>query len=434
MFQRESVKEIFTYALQTVLPDNLIRDKVRIDGQWLIIEDKRYQLGACEKIHVLGSGKASIEMAKSMEKVLGERLAGGLVVANYDEEFSESIRSYAGSHPILTEKSVLAAEMLSDELSRLSEDDFFIYLLSGGNSALVEKPVPPVTLEEMQEMIRLLLANGVPIEEMNIVRKHLSTVKGGRLGRLTKARGVVLVLSDVIGEDLEAIGSAPLYQDSSSYQDVLAILNRYNIRDAVPASIAGVIGRGLTGEIEETPKTPNDRIDHIIIGSNMKFLLKARQKAQSLGMTAHIMTSTLRGEAREVAKAIVSLGEEIIKSGNPYPAPVCLLFGGETTVTVKGKGRGGRNQEMCLAALRELRDNPRYIFLSAGSDGIDGASEAAGAIVDHTSYKKAQELSLKYDEYLGNNNSNQFLEKTGDLIITGPTGTNVIDMTILVVQ
>ncbi len=434
MIDRKAAEKIFTQALETVLPDRMIRNTVKIEGQWLVIEDKRYHIGHSAKIHLLGSGKAAIEMAKAMEKLLGQRVAGGLVVANYEENFSEVIRSFAGSHPVLTEKSVQAAEMLSQELSRLREDDFFIYLLSGGNSALVEKPIPPITLAEMQEMIRLLLAGGVPIDEMNIVRKHLSTVKGGRMARLTRARGVVLVLSDVIGDDLEAIGSAPLYCDSSSYQDVVNILNKYGIIEAIPKSIARVIEQGLSGEIAETPKTPNERIDHAIIGSNRKLLEKAKECALSLGLDAHVMTASLRGEAREVAKAIVSLGEGIMKYGQPFAAPVCLLFGGETTVTLRGRGRGGRNQEMCLAVLKELRGNDRYIFLSAGTDGIDGASDAAGAVVDFTSHEKAMQLSLRYDVYLNENNSNEFLSQTGDLIITGPTGTNVMDMTILIVN
>lgn len=434
MIDRKSAEKIFTRALETVLPDNMIRDTVKIDGQWLVVAGKRYRIGPTEKIHLLGSGKASIEMAKAVEKALGERLAGGLVVANYEENFSARIKSFAGSHPILTERSVQAAEMLSRELSRLKEDDFFIYLLSGGNSALVEKPVPPITLTEMQEMIRLLLAGGVPIEEMNIVRKHLSTVKGGRLAGFTRARGVVLVLSDVIGDDLEAIGSAPLYFDSSSYQDVVNILNKYGIRQSIPENIARVIDQGLLGEIAETPKKPSERIEHVLIGSNRKLLEKAKESAESLGMTAHIMTSSLRGEAREVAKAIVSLGEEIMKYGQPFAAPVCLLFGGETTVTVRGRGRGGRNQEMCLAVLKELRGNDRYVFLNAGTDGIDGASAAAGAVVDAGSHEKALRAGLKYDVYLNENNSNEFLAQTGDLIVIGPTGTNVMDMTILIVN
>ncbi len=434
MINRNSVVKIFSEALKTVLPDNMIRNAVKIEGSYLVIEDTRYRIGDSAKIHLLGSGKAAIEMAKPIEQLLGERLAGGLVVANYEEEFSNVVRSFASSHPILTDKSVLAAQMLSQELSGLKEDDFFIYLLSGGNSALVEKPISPITLTEMQEMIRLLLAGGVPIEEMNVVRKHLSTVKGGRMASLTKARGVVLVLSDVIGDDLEAIGSAPLYCDSSSYQDVYNILDKYGIRKAVPESIAQVINQGLCGEIPETPKKPSERIDHVIIGSNRKLLERAKEYALSLGISAHVMTSSLRGEAREVAKAIVSLGEEIMKYSQPFAAPICLLFGGETTVTLRGQGRGGRNQEMCLAVLKELRGNERYIFLSAGTDGIDGASDAAGAVVDGGSHEMAEQLSLRYDAYLNENNSNEFLAQTGDLIIIGPTGTNVMDMTILIVN
>ncbi len=433
MDKREAVLDIFRGALDTVLPVNLIREALRLEGDDLVVEGKRYRLDDYRRIFIFGSGKASLEMAKAAETILGERVSGGLVVGNYEDQSLRRVRTYASSHPIPTEKSIEAAEMLSSSLASLDDGDLYLYLLSGGNSALVEKPIPPVTLGEIQEMIKLLLNCGAPIEEMNMVRKHLSTVKGGRLGRFARARGIVLVVSDVIGDDLEAIGSAPLFCDSSSYQDVAAIFSRYELWENVPASIASIIKKGLLGEIEETPKQPSPLIDHFIIGSNLKLLVKGKERAQALGFKTAIMTSRLRGEAREAAKAVLSLGEEIANTGNPFAPPVCLLFGGETTVTVRGRGRGGRNQEMCLSLLKEMKGDPRFCFLSAGTDGIDGASDAAGAVVDKESYRIARELSLNFDTYLGQNNSYEFLKKTGDLIITGPTGTNVIDMSILIV-
>jgi len=433
MTNREKMKSVFTDALNSVLPGNLVRDTLKYEAGLLTIEGKSYRLADYRGVHVFGSGKASIETARAMKSVLGDRVTGGLVVSNYASAI-DGIDVFESSHPVLTEKSIRAAEILMEKLAALSPDDFFIYVLSGGSSALLEKPAPPITLAEMQILVKGLLANGVPIEDLNVVRKHLSLVKGGRLGKLSRAHGIVLVVSDVIGDDLEAIGSAPLFFDRSSYGDTEAIMKKYDLWEAAPASIRTTVEKGLAGKIEETPKAPSPLIDHFLIGSNLKILWKAKEKAEALGIPTRIMSSRLRGEAREVAKAILAIGEEIASTGHPFAAPVCLLLGGETTVTLKGDGMGGRNQEMALAALREFQGNPRFLFLSAGTDGIDGHSDAAGALVDHESWKRAQALGLRIDDVLARNDSYHFLKQTGDLIMTGPTGTNVMDMTALLIS
>jgi glycerate 2-kinase len=433
MTNREKIITLFRDALSSVLPGNLVRETLKYEAGVLTIEKKSYRLDDYSGVHLFGSGKASVETARAVKDVLGDRVADGLVVSNYDATL-DGIDVFESSHPVLTEKSIRAAEILMEKLSALSPDDLFIYLLSGGSSALLEKPAPPITLAEMQKLVRGLLANGVPIEELNIVRKHLSLVKGGRLGRLSRAHGIVLVVSDVIGDDLEAIGSAPLFFDRSSYGDTHAILKKYGLWEVAPESIRTVIQKGLDGAMEETPKGPSPLIDHFLIGSNLKILLKGKARAEAMGIPAHIMTSRLRGEAREVAKAILALGEEIATTGHPFSPPVCLLFGGETTVTLRGDGMGGRNQEMALAVLNEFWDNPRFLFLSAGTDGIDGRSDAAGALVDHASWEKAQALGLRIDDFLARNDSYHFLAQTGDLIMTGPTGTNVMDMTVLLIS
>lgn len=434
MTSRELIVEIFNDALKSVLPGNLIRESARLEEDCLLIRGKRYDLKDYRGIHLLGSGKASVEMARAVKGIIAPWIAGGLVVSHYSDDTLGNIKVFESSHPIPADKSTKAAEMLMEYLSELSEDDFFIYLLSGGSSSLVEKPVQPVALHDLQDLTERLLLSGAPIEEMNVVRKHLSLVKGGRLGRLTRAKGVVLVISDVIGDDLETIGSAPLFYDRSSYEEAYNVLLRYNLWHQVPVNVKTVVEKGLAGEVEETPKGPNRSIEHFIIGNNFKLLVRGKEKSEALGVRAYIMSSQLRGEAKEVAKAIVAMGEEIIRTANPFAPPVCLLFGGETTVTIKGKGRGGRNQEMCLAALREIRDNKRMLFLSAGTDGDDGNSDAAGAVVDYMSHRKADELHLILDDYLNNNDSYHFFKQTGDLIITGPTGTNVMDMTILLLR
>jgi glycerate 2-kinase len=431
---RKTLVEIFQKALASVQPRTLMRKAIRVENGKLWIGGRRYRLRDDGGVYVFGSGKASVGMAREVSRMLRGYLAGGLVVSNDRNASLKDVDVFVSSHPVPTEKSIRAAEIVRHRLSRLSEKDFFIYLLSGGSSALLEKPVPPIQLIDMQKVTEMLLHRAVPIGEINVVRKHLSTVKGGRLGRLSPARGVVLVISDVIGDDLEAIGSAPLYRDRSSFSDACDVLKKYDLWPRLPATVKKVLAKGLKGKIEDTPENENPKIDHRIIGSNLQLLEEAQRIAVSFGIRSRIMTSSLRGEAREVALAIVAIGEEMIKSGRPFKGPSALIFGGETTVHVKGKGRGGRNQEMCLAALREIGPRMGMTFLSAGSDGVDGSSDAAGAVVDSTSYEKAKHLKLLIDDYLNNNDSHSFFKQTGDLIYTGPTGTNVMDISILYVQ
>ncbi len=422
---------IFLNSLRGIHPSNLIKENISLEDSQLKVQDEFFIIP--KKIHVFGSGKASIEMAKAIEKVFDGRIEDGLVVCNYVEKLNK-ICVMQGSHPIPDEKSLTAGEFLLDKISRLKEEDFFIYLLSGGSSALIEKLIPPISLNDLRELTNLLLKHSVPIEEINVIRKHISRIKGGRLGHSTRAKGIVLVISDVIGDDLFTIGSAPLYYDKSTYMDAFSILKRYNLWEKIPKSVRLVIEKGIKGEIPETPKEENPNIKHFIIGSNIIALEYAKKEALEKGFKTYIMTSQLKGEAREVAKSIVAIGKEIKKSFNPFKPPVCLLFGGETTVTVKGKGKGGRNQEMCLSALKEIKNEKGIVFLSCGTDGIDGNSDAAGAVVDYKSYKKSRILKMSIDEYLNDNNSYNFFYRTGDLIFTGNTGTNVMDVTILLVE
>lgn len=431
MMPRDIAIEIYRDALKAVSPKALIEAALKIQPDGLQVQETVYPLRRGQAIHVFGSGKAAIESARAVEEVLGDRTAGGLVVSSYEGKGLKKIEAFQGSHPVPTQESVRAADLLIQKLSELSEEDFFIYLLSGGSSALVEKPAHPVTLNALRKTSRLLLGNSVPIEEMNVVRKHLSLVKGGRLGNLTRARGVVLIVSDVIGDGLDTIGSGPFFPDPSSYRDARDILFGYDLWQRLPASVKALITRGMEGAVPETPKEPRADIGHHIIGNNLLLLKRAKEKAGALGWAAHIMTSRLRGEARETAKAIISLGEEILETRQPFAPPACLLFGGETTVTVRGEGKGGRSQEMCLAALREIRSRKDLLFLSAGSDGMDGNSDAAGAVVDCGSHERACVLGLNVEDYLSRNDSHTFFRRTGDLLATGPTGTNVMDITLL---
>ncbi len=433
MKSRQVIKEIFKTALNSSLPENLFRNSIRFKDEILFIRDRNYPIDRERGIYVFGSGKAAIPATRAMEDMLQDNIADGVVVSNYDDRSLRQVKVFVSAHPVPDKRSLQAADLLMEYFAKLSQDDFFIYVLSGGSSSLVEKPIPPLTLQDIQDATKILLQRGMTIGEMNVLRKHLSLVKGGKLGQLTEAKGVVLVVSDVVGNELETIGSALLYYDKTSYLDAYDLSCRYGLWDRFPAAVRHVIEKGLSGDIEDTPKRPKPNIEHFIIGSNMNALEAAKEKAESLGLECHIMTSRLRGEAREVAKAIISIGEEILMTKNPFDPPVCLLFGGETTVTVRGRGRGGRNQEMCLAALKEIANRKSLLFLSAGTDGVDGNSDAAGALVDHHTYADVQRRVLRIDDYLYHNDSNSLLEQTGDLLITGPTGTNVMDITILLI-
>lgn len=433
--RREVARKMFEAAVASVLPERLIARTVSMDGNILRIGNLDYPLRQDQKVHIFGSGKASIGMAGSLLSILRERAAGGVVVTSQRTGDNLSpLTMVQGSHPVPDENSVRGAELLIEGLSSLREDDLFIYLLSGGSSALIEKPLPPVSLAEMQETTRLLLANGVPIQQVNAVRKHLSMVKGGQLGQCTRAGGVVLVISDVIGDDLSVIGSGPLTSDPTTFSQCRDILERSSIWEQLPSTVRTVIAAGEQGDIPETLKQQQEKISHFLIGTNRIALEGARKWAREHGLPAHILTSSLAGEAREVAKVLLSLARNISLVHEPFSPPCCLLFGGETTVTVRGTGKGGRNQELVLAALAEMKLKENILVLSGGTDGVDGNSTAAGAFADSDLLGHAAGLGLSINRFLDDNNANEFFRGTGGLLETGPTGTNVMDIMLLIID
>ena len=397
---REDIKEIYSSAIKEVLPKNLIQ------------KNEYLQSFTNKNTYLFGSGKASISMAVEIEKLFGDKIIDGVVVSPYKDESLKRVRVIESSHPIPSYKSLEAGKILYDKLSSLEKDDFFIYMLSGGSSALIELLHPLISLKDLEITTTLLLQNAVPIEEINTVRKHLSLIKGGQLGACTKACGVVLVISDVIGDDLEAIGSAPLFFDSSTILDAKEVLLKYELFERVPENVKELFDRFLN----ETPKKPNENIEHIIIGSNKIALKEARCKALSLGYSCDIVTDSLQGDVKLVAKKIV---EAILQSNSDV-----LLFGGECTVKVIGSGKGGRNQELALRVLELIKNHTNITFLSAGSDGIDGNSKAAGGIVDSKSYRE------DLPAFLENSDSYHYLKRGNDLLVTDESGTNVMDIMI----
>jgi len=433
--RRKLARRIFDSAVESVLPDSLIKKTVALQGTELHIQNTVHRLKPEQKIHIFGSGKASVGMAGSLLAILQDRIAGGVIVTNQlpDADLSP-LQVVQGSHPVPDEKSIRGAQLLIEGLSGLSSDDFFIYLLSGGSSALIEKPRDPITLAEMQETTRLLLSNSVPIQQVNAIRKHLSLVKGGRLRQSTRAAGAVLVISDVIGDDLSVIGSGPLYYDPTSFKDCRHILENAAIWNKIPVSVQKIISDGEKGAISETPKQQTGSINHYLLGTNRVALQKAHRTAAESGLNSYILSSSLAGEAREVAKVLTSMARNILSFHEPFPPPVCLLFGGETTVTIRGQGKGGRNQELALAALAEIGEQDNILLLSGGTDGIDGNSPAAGAIADSGFFLKGEKQGLSIDEFLADNNSYTYFQKTGGLLQPGSTGTNVMDITLIIID
>ncbi len=430
MNYREILIDAFFEAIRSVQPENLIKENLSVKDGKLRVQEDEYPL---KKFYIFGSGKASVEMAKAFEKYFFEYIIGGTVVCNYEENLKK-ITVIKGSHPIPDENSLKGAEALIQQISSLKENELFIYLLSGGSSALIEKPIPPITIEDLRLTTQILLRSGATIDEINIVRKHISMIKGGRLGRLTKATGIVLVISDVVGDDLETIGSAPLYFDRYTYEDTFNILEKYEILEKIPKSVRKVVEKGLKGEIDDTPKKPPENIKHYIIGNNLRALKGAKSHLEKKNIKSYIITSQIEGEARDVAKAIASIGLEIKNNNADFKPPCCLLFGGETTVTVRGSGKGGRNQELVLSAVQKIKDRCGIYILSCGTDGIDGVTDVAGVIADCNVYEKAEKEGLDIDKFLKNNDSYTFFEKTGGLIKTGYTGTNVMDIIMLLVE
>ena len=341
-------------------------------------------------------------------------------------------------HPLPDQKGVEGARKIVDLLHSAGERDLIFSLISGGGSALLPLPAGTIALAEKQALTRKLLECGAPIGEINAIRKHISLSKGGQLARAAfPATTVNLMLSDVVGDKMDVIASGPFVPDQSTFREAWAIIQKYDLTD-IPESIRAHLQNGLEGKIPETPKAGDvvfSRVYNRIVGSNLLALEAAREEAERRGYTTLILSSMVEGETKEVARVHTAIAKEILASGRPIRAPACVISGGETTVTIRGQGLGGRNQEFCLAAALDLMDlPPRVVILSGGTDGNDGPTAAAGAIVDPQTVQRGIQAGMKAAEYLRNNDSFRFFEKTGDLLITGPTKTNVMDVRLVLVR
>jgi hydroxypyruvate reductase len=396
-------------------------------------------LPATARVSVVGAGKASGAMAAAAEQVLGDRIVDGVVVVKdgYRAE-TRRVRLVEAGHPVPDARGEAAAREIRAIAQRAAADDVLLVLVSGGGSALTPAPVPPITLGDKQAMTRLMLAAGANINQLNAVRKHCSLLKGGQLARAAAPAPVrALLLSDVIGDPLDVIASGPTAPDVSTFAEALAILDRLDLRSRTPAAIVERLTRGQRGEIPETPKPDDPVFRHVtntVIGNNRLVVDAAADEAVRLGYGPHVVTRSLDGEAREVAAGLVALAREIGEGRGPVAAPACVIAAGETTVTVRGRGRGGRCQEFALAAALALDGVGGIVALAAGTDGTDGPTDAAGGIVDGESARRARALGQDPRARLEDNDANPMLDALGDLVTTGPTNTNLLDLYLLLVE
>jgi hydroxypyruvate reductase len=449
------LERIFTRAVDSVNPENLIRDRLNIKGDRLTITSEGgnldIDLRAYARIVVIGAGKATARMAKAVESICGDRITEGLISVKYGHtEPLSIIETIEAGHPVPDFNSLHAAERILEIADRADEQTLMLNLISGGGSALLAVPLNSViegvevalTLEELQETTRVLLGSGATIEEVNCIRKHLSAIKGGRLAEHAyPALQINLLLSDVIGDRLDTIASGLFTHDNTTYNQALAILGKYDIQGAVPARVARTLEAGRRGLIPETPKKGAalfERVNNLIIGNNLVAVRAAVSEAKHLGYNSIALSSRVIGEAREAAKVFAGIVKDVQRHGILLGRPSCIVWGGETTVTLQGSGKGGRNQEFALSFLLELQEYAAGVeqgiaLLAASTDGNDGPTDAAGAFASTGVLVKSAELSLEPLEYLKNNDSYTFFDKTGFLLKTGPTNTNVCDLQIALV-
>lgn len=435
---RQSARAIFDAAVTAVDPAEAIRRHVVREGARLTIGRDVVDLKGVGQIVVVGLGKAGAPMAAAVEEILGDRISRGVVVTKYGHvQPTRTIRIHEAGHPVPDEAGIAGAQAVLDHVKGLGAHDLVLVLISGGGSALTPAPVNGITLAEKQALTKALLACGADIREMNTLRKHISRIKGGQLARAAApARVFTLILSDIVGDPLDAIASGPTVPDPRTYADALAIVDKYNLRQEIPASVRAHLEAGAAGRITETPK-PDDplfaRVKSVMVASNIQALEAAKAEAQRRGFQAMILSSFIEGETREIARMHAALALEVRASGNPLKPPTCLITGGETTVTLKGKGKGGRNQEFALAAAMDIAGVPDVVILSAGTDGTDGPTDAAGALADGDTLPRATALGLAPRAALDGNDAYPFFERLGDLVITGPTRTNVMDVRLVLV-
>ncbi len=455
----EAVKRILAAAIGAVDPRNAVKRYLVKTAESIRVGQKTYPLAEIERVLVAGFGKASIPMAQACAEILGERLSAGIVISKSEgkskklEVGSEqsvaglpsSVKILSASHPVPDERGAAAAQEIIELLESTNPKDLVIFLISGGGSALLTSPAAGISLDDLQHLTKALLGCGAPINEINTLRKHLSRVKGGQLARLAApAQVATLILSDVIGDPLDVIASGPTVPDPSTFADCWQILEKYQLREAIPTPIRDHLQAGLRGVLPETPKAGDsifDGVHNLIVGNNLQAAQAAIEQAQTEGLNTLLLTTALQGEASIIGQTLAAIAKQIAATGDPIPRPACIVAGGETTVTLshphpdplpKGEGgKGGRNQELALGAVETLAGLADVILITLATDGDDGPTDAAGAVVTGETLGRAARLGLNPGQFLSRHDAYHFFDDLGDLLKPGMTGTNVCDLTFI---
>ncbi len=435
---RELALKSFEAAVRAVDPKRLIGSKLVLEDSILKVDCYTFDLKHFKNIYVIGGGKASGSMAEALEALLDKRITEGIVnVPKGSKHKTEIVKLNEASHPIPDESGVEGVKRMLELAEKAGENDLVICLISGGGSSLMPLPRNGITLVDKRKITEDLLKCGATISEINTVRKHISGIKGGWLAKKAYPATVLnLILSDVLGDPTEFIASGPTVPDSTTFSDAVKILKKYGLWEKAPESVRKVLLEGEKGLIPETPKADDKafrRVFNVVIGNCRDASRAACKTLKSAGLNTLLLTALLEGEARHVGTFLASVAREIAASNNPVPRPAAIVAGGETTVTVVGKGKGGRNQEIALAAALKIRGLDGCVVASLSTDGVDGPTDAAGAVADGKTIERAEGAGLNAETFLVENDSYNFFSRLGDLIFTGPTGTNVNDISIVIV-
>jgi glycerate-2-kinase len=425
-------------ALEAANPKQIIASKLSLKNSLLTVDGNVFDLGKFKNVYIVGGGKASGSMAEALEKILGRHIKTGVVnVPKGTRNRTTAVKLCEASHPVPDENGVKGTRQMLAIAEKAQKDDLVVCLISGGGSSLMPLPRGNVSLADKKKITTALLRSGANINEINTVRKHISDFKGGWLAKKAYPATILnLILSDVVGDPLDFIASGPTVPDSTTFGDAVRVLKKYELWSKAPLSIRKILSEGEKKLIPETPKADDPafkKVFNVVVGNNRLASLAARDCLRSEGLNTLLLTAILEGEARHVGTMLASVAQEIAMSGNPLAKPAGIVLGGETTVEVTGKGVGGRNQELALSAAVRLSGKDGVVLASLSTDGIDGPTDAAGAIADGKTLVRASKLRLSPEEFLAENNSYNFFSRLNDLTFTGPTGTNVNDVTVLIV-
>ncbi len=433
---RKDANLVIQHVIDCIYPANLVSTLMSRDGPILTIGPASFQMNRFGTIQVLASGKAACSMTRATEDILGGDIVSGLVSTKYGH-LGPHVRLpvMEAAHPVPDENGLRCAEESLRIASRLTEQDLLLVLISGGASSIWCSPAEGITLDDKQSVTSQLLSCGATIQELNVVRKHLSRIKGGRLAEAAHPATVVsLVLSDVIGDDLTSIASGPTVGDPSTFSDAIDVLVKHRIRRSIPARALAYLQAGADGQVTETPKLTSENDIQVIVGSNRLAKDAAESLGHSLGYNTYVIEKPVTGEARDAAAKLCGVAKKVKGGSGPVKPPAIIIAGGETTVTLRGHGAGGRNQEMALAAAIELADTDGILFVSFGTDGNDGPTDAAGAFADSGTAHRARQRQLHIEAFLDNNDSYNFFRRLDDLLFTGPTGSNVMDIQLIIIE